>query len=125
MKLPSLPELTPSAVNPLLIDYEWPGNVRELENVIEREIILNRTGPLAFDTISGSPTAWRWSHLGEKRGPLTFNEISVRYITDALQKTGGVIHGANGAARLLGINPSTLRSRMKKLGISYKKVGMP
>jgi len=51
--LPAIPELSPGAIS-RLTDYEWPGNVRELENVIEREMILNRTGPLAFDAISGS-----------------------------------------------------------------------
>lgn len=124
LKLPAIPELSPGAIS-RLTDYEWPGNVRELENVIEREMILNRTGPLAFDAISGSRAGGRRPYPGEKKEPLTFNEISVRYITDALRKSRGVIHGANGAARLLGINPSTLRSRMKKLGISYKKDRMP
>lgn len=124
LKLPAIPELAPGAVS-RLIDYEWPGNIRELENVIEREMILNRTGPLSFKASSGSKTGGGRFDTGKNRESLTFNEISIKYITAALQKTGGVIHGASGAASLLGINPSTLRSRMKKLGISSKKYRMP
>jgi transcriptional regulator with GAF, ATPase, and Fis domain len=117
LKLPGLPELSPGAVN-RLTEYDWPGNVRELENVIEREMILNSKGPLNFINISGRETSASHPASGTGADSLTLDEISIRHITRALEKTAGKIHGANGAAGLLGINPSTLRSRMKKLGIS-------
>ena len=120
LKLPSLPELTPSAVN-RLIEYEWPGNVRELENVIEREIILNRTGPLTFDHLSGQEDRRHDPAPDAYLETLSFKEISIWHINRALEKTKGKIHGPDGAAQLLGVNPSTLRSRMEKLGINYKR----
>ncbi|MEN6466443.1 MAG: sigma 54-interacting transcriptional regulator [Syntrophaceae bacterium] len=120
LKLPELPDLSPGAIN-RLTGYDWPGNVRELENVIEREIILNRKGPLNFSNISGQDSRVYQPAAGPGMDSLTLNEISIHHIIRALEKTGGKIHGANGAAGLLGINPSTLRSRMKKLGIGFGK----
>lgn len=120
LKLPAIPELAPGAIK-LLTGYDWPGNVRELENVIEREMILNREGPLAFKNISGSEGTLRRPAPGPDPDLLSLNEVSIRHITRALEKTGGKIHGTSGAAGLLGINPSTLRSRMKKLGINCGK----
>jgi transcriptional regulator with GAF, ATPase, and Fis domain len=101
--------------------YHWPGNVRELENLIERELIHGR----------GKGKHWRltFEHFDMPRktqGPgilyqtdhnlLTLNEAMSRHI----QISNGKISGAGGAAQLLGTNPNTLRSRMRKLGISFK-----
>ena len=95
-----------------LVAYEWPGNVRELANVLERAVILCRSHLLER------------THLALPSAPqprnddlTTLEEAERRHILKALDKTGGVLGGPNGAARLLGLNRSTLWSRMKKLGI--------
>jgi transcriptional regulator with GAF, ATPase, and Fis domain len=94
---------------------DWPGNVRELENVIERAVITSRTETLAlpedFVIPSGAPTAGLNGCLS------TLDEIESNYIRQVLEHTRGRISGEAGAARILGMNPSTLRSRMSKLGI--------
>jgi transcriptional regulator with GAF, ATPase, and Fis domain len=120
LKLPVAPELAPGAMQ-RLTEYEWPGNVRELENVIEREMILTSKGPLAFNNISGKEGGLSHSAPAFNLESFSLEEISIHHITRALEKAGGKIHGANGAAELLGVNPSTLRSRMKKLGINFGK----
>ena len=94
-----------------LLTYHWPGNVRELENVIERGVILN-TGPF-FRT----PDLTAALADTTASGLSTLKEMEHRFILDALQKTNWKIYGPGGAAELLGINYSTLYSRMKKLGI--------
>ena len=120
LKLPAIPSLSPGSVDSL-IEYHWPGNVRELQNIVERALILNPSGPLTFEhmdpTIRGkvplqSETA---THIA------TLDEVASRHIRQVLMKTGGKIHGKGGAAELLGINASTLRNRMKKLGIRHGK----
>jgi PAS domain S-box-containing protein len=95
-----------------LLAYEWPGNVRELANVLERAVILCRSHVLerAHLALPSAPLA-----RNDER--LTLEEAERRHILKALEKTGGVLAGPNGAARLLGLNRSTLWSRMKKLGI--------
>ncbi len=118
LKMPILPELTQKAKTRLL-EYDWPGNVRELENVIEREMILNRKGPLTFDNMFGNGSRETASISDLKLKSLTLNEISAQHIARILRETKGRVQGANGAAQMLGVNPSTLRSRMKKLGIEY------
>jgi transcriptional regulator with GAF, ATPase, and Fis domain len=95
-----------------LQDYAWPGNVRELENVIERAV-LNSTGPklcLADDLAGPAPNQ---SPASLK----TLQETEKDYILRVLQLTNWRIDGARGAALILDMNPSTLRSRMRKLGI--------
>ncbi|MBN1382750.1 MAG: sigma 54-interacting transcriptional regulator [Deltaproteobacteria bacterium] len=95
-----------------LLAYHWPGNVRELENVIERGVILS-SGPLFHtpeftkDSADENPASPAYS----------LQEMERRYIIETLEKTNGKIYGPGGAAELLGINYSTLYSRMKKLGI--------
>ena len=94
-----------------LTAHDWPGNVRELKNVIERATILN--------TIEGLGPHLR----AESRLFIThpfadtpsLNEIQRRYIRHVLNKTGGRIAGAGGAAELLGMKRTTLYNRMKKL----------
>ncbi len=105
-----------------LMSYPWPGNVRELENVVERELILCKGGPLNFQILEGTEGGECWpfpaSPPGETR---KLDEINAQHIRRVLQMTRGIIHGPRGAAAMLDINPSTLRSRMKKLGIAYGK----
>jgi len=125
LKLSAVPELLPGAVD-RLINYDWPGNVRELENVVEREMILNQQGPLTFRALVQAGQGMKTvsdNQVGDKppEGPLDLNEVSVRHIRHVLIMTKGVVHGPRGAAARLGINPSTLRSRMKKMGIPYGK----
>jgi transcriptional regulator with GAF, ATPase, and Fis domain len=118
LKLPDIPTLSPGAIDPLM-EYHWPGNVRELENVIERAMILNPTGPLTFEHLN--PEQKKKTLELHRQSEETDNldaEIS-RHIRRVLSKTKGKVNGPDGAAAFLGINPSTLRNRMKKLGIDY------
>jgi formate hydrogenlyase transcriptional activator len=102
-----------------LVAYPWPGNVRELENVIERAVILS-SGPL----LEVDPDAVRAAPGGAAsalRGPaLTLADGERQQILAALDQTDGVIEGPRGAAKILGLNPNTLRSRMKKLEIARR-----
>jgi transcriptional regulator with GAF, ATPase, and Fis domain len=118
LKLPAIPALSPGAVEPLM-GYHWPGNVRELENVIERALILNPKGPLTFDYLNLEKTKQTTTlhRLDDETDNL--DEMISRHIRRVLARTNGKVNGPDGAAAFLGINPSTLRNRMKKLGIDY------
>ena len=102
--------------------YAWPGNIRELQNVIERACVL-ATGPLVSlgETLRATVAPGRVGSSSAAQAPLLpLDESERAHIRRALAATGGRVHGSDGAAELLGINPSTLRSRMQKLGISAK-----
>lgn len=120
LKLPTIPKLSSGAIE-LLIEYHWPGNVRELENVIERAIILNPKGPLTFEHLNPGQLKKDLELKDQSEEPYTLDEAISRYIRQVLSKTKGKISGPDGAAAFLEINPSTLRNRMKKLGIYYRK----
>jgi DNA-binding NtrC family response regulator len=92
--------------------YAWPGNVRELRNVIEHAVIVSSGDTLRIRL----PEEARQTAVQ----PLTLQDVEYRHITHALRLSGGRIKGSNGAARILGLNPSTLYFRMKKLGISFR-----
>lgn len=127
MGLSHAPYLSAKAHGQLLA-YSWPGNVRELENVIERAIILGQNKPMEFDELAAldlheSPTP---SAKAPRKGSqakidhtesLSLDDHIVRHIQTVMAITRGRINGPKGAARLLDINPSTLRNKMKKLGI--------
>lgn len=104
--------------------YDWPGNVRELQNVIERAVILARGGPLHFDLPSVAAAPVQAAHgeaETEASGELSFDELVLRereIVTAALARTAGKIYGADGAAALLKVKPTTLISKIKRLGIS-------
>jgi PAS domain S-box-containing protein len=100
-----------------LIKYHWPGNVRELANILERAVILCRGNVLRNEHIVGL-TELEPSAAGI---PLTLAEAERQHILQILKMTDGVVGGLNGAAAILGINRSTLRSRMQKLGIAVLK----
>jgi transcriptional regulator with GAF, ATPase, and Fis domain len=120
LKLASPPELAAGAVDRLL-PYHWPGNVRELENVIERALILHRGGRLVFDELvpeaAGAALPDRVAHVATSN----LDAVVAGHIRAVLELTGGKVHGRDGAAALLGVNPSTLRNRMNRLGVRYGK----
>jgi formate hydrogenlyase transcriptional activator len=108
-----------------LLAYHWPGNVRELSNLIERGVVLTN-GPildLSADLFppSAVPAAPRAevgpSPVSAARGGMTLEEVERRHLLDTLMGKGWRIEGEGGAAAALGLRPSTLRSRMKKLGV--------
>jgi len=121
LKLPGVPPVLPGAID-YLMKYQWPGNVRELQNVVERALILNPAGPLTFDRLDLSLQKEIPSDQEQSDKIDFLDEVMARYIRQVISKTGGKIHGRGGAAELLGINASTLRNRMNKLGIKYGKV---
>ena len=96
-----------------LKSHPWPGNVRELKNIIERAMILSTGATLHLDQM-GSEDA-------ETTKPITLQSVEKNHILGILKNTGWKISGRNGAAEVLGLKESTLRARMKKLGIQRKK----
>lgn len=106
-KITKMPRWTLEALQ----NYSWPGNIRELRNILERGVILStdevlRIPPLSAPRPTGSAM------------PQTLVENEREHILKTFEKTRGRIKGPNGAAELLGMNPATLYSKMKKLGIS-------
>jgi formate hydrogenlyase transcriptional activator len=109
-----------------LLQYSWPGNVRELQNVVERAAILS-PGPVldVEESLLISHSPMREAHsqgtapaaLGTKE---RLQEVERSHIISVLRTTDGVVGGGRGAATILGLHPNTLRSRMKKLGISSR-----
>ena len=97
-------------------------SVRELQNVVERALILNPSGPLTFEHLNLSQQKEIPVDQEQTDNPAYLNEIMSRHIRLVLSKTNGKIHEKGGAAELLGINASTLRNRMNKLEIRYGKV---
>jgi len=123
----SIPSLRPGTLERLMA-YPWPGNVRELENAIERALILSKGKALIFTDLEATPRAEPMSvspGAGEPvsgfqtEDTLALDEIVSRHIRRVLEMTGGRVGGERGAAKLLQINPSTLRKRMRKLGIPF------
>lgn len=117
------PAIAPGALQRLR-DYQWPGNVRELENIVERELILYCGGQLLFDSLVSSKSKTEIPYLPEKTSidvPLKLDIIISQHINKVLKLTNGKIHGSAGAAELLGVEPNTLRARMDKLGIDFRR----
>ncbi len=107
--------------------YAWPGNLRELANVLERATILatgRDLGPEVLDlparaALTGHTPPLR--RAGSTERVLTLDDAQKAHVERVLELTGGRIYGKAGAADLLGVKPSTLQSRMKKLGV--RRVG--
>jgi transcriptional regulator with GAF, ATPase, and Fis domain len=118
------PRLTEAGVVKLQ-DYDWPGNIRELRNVIERAIVVAQGGALEFDLpMTASAPSPAPPSLISPQAPerefLTEPEIQRRErenLCIVLNRTGWKIRGADGAAELLGVKPTTLISRIKKMGL--------
>ena len=121
LKLPAIPLIAPGAIESVM-NYHWPGNVRELQNIVERALILNPHGPLSFEHL-GIDTTVGVAAAPESTPAESYNldDLISQHIKRVLKVTKGKINGTDGAAALLGVNSSTLRNRMKKLGISYGK----
>ena len=109
-----------------LQDYDWPGNVRELRNVIERAVIAARSGALHFDIKPGTQKTRcddAQSSSGDSDQIFTDEEMRAREranILAALHMSHGRVYGPGGAARLLGVKPSTLNARIKKWGLARR-----
>lgn len=102
--------------------YRWPGNVRELENVLERAVILAGDGVLEID-----PKVLEWTAAPatadprkreDETAPTGLEDVERNHILAVLRQTNWVIEGPRGAATVLDMHPNTLRSRLKRLGIS-------
>lgn len=121
LKSSDSPSLAPGSIDTLL-EYDWPGNVRELENIIERAIILHRGKALRFDDLGFSPALpTRPSSGSPPDTPLKLDALIKGHIKHVLTLTKGKIHGPGGAGEVLGVNPDTLRYKMRKLGIPFLK----
>ena len=116
----------------LLVAYPWPGNVRELASVMERAAILGNGRRLEVAQALGvgvglapprepGPAAPTASAIGGEAPPETFDAAAARHIEAALARTHGRIEGPFGAARLLAVNPHTLRARMRRLGVDWRR----
>jgi transcriptional regulator with GAF, ATPase, and Fis domain len=99
----------PAAVLDYLQRYTWPGNIRELENVLERAVIVSREGVLRLDLPDEG--------VAEQPTSDALVDVERAHIRRILAMTAWRVEGRHGAAAALGLKPSTLRSRMKKLGI--------
>ena len=93
--------------------YHWPGNVRELRNVIERAVILARGPQLTIPLPQPKPTGTR-----QLRPSATLRNVQIEHIRATLQSTNWRIRGVGGAAERLGLKPTTLETRMTKLGVA-------
>jgi len=103
-----------------LQSYTWPGNIRELEHVIERAVLLTDDDVLTVD-LSGpkAKPVSRAPFAGASQDLVPLDELERTYLQRVLESTGGMIEGTGGAAEILKLKASTLRSRLKRLGVPY------
>ncbi|MFA6412216.1 MAG: sigma 54-interacting transcriptional regulator [Syntrophales bacterium] len=119
MGLAELPSLAPGAIDKLM-HYHWPGNVRELQNAIERALILSKERPLDFVDLGEIGRKTTISSIQtDDEDSFGLEQVVSKRIMRALEMTGGRVGGEKGAAKLLKMNPSTLRTKMRKLGIPF------
>lgn len=106
-----------------LMQLDWPGNVRELKNTMERAAILSRGGIIGPQELGyGAQHVWYGEcadsgSISRTSSPGSLKDIEKKAIEEALEKSAGRIYGEGGTAAMLGLKPSTLQSRMKKLGL--------
>ena len=120
MNLLQIPQVDGHALERLKA-YDWPGNVRELQNIVERALILSRGDHLRFPEL-GAGVQLNVSQFSARKAEsvLTMDQVIANHIRLVLERVDGRVKGKGGAAELLNMNPSTLRFRMKKLGIRSK-----
>jgi len=108
----------PAKVIDALMLYDWPGNIRELENLIERALILSPGSTLEYGNWIPSVkiTAGNGKPKFQK-----LDDVEKEHIISVLNKTNWKVSGEKGAAKILGLNPTTLEARMKKMGIEREK----
>jgi transcriptional regulator with GAF, ATPase, and Fis domain len=127
LRIANPPHLDPSALDNLM-EYQWPGNIRELENTVERALIRSR-GESPVETLNfhnlGSSNAGicRKDMLEGKAMISSHQEAEKAHIRRAIELAGGKVQGQGGAAQILKMHPSTLRSKMRKLGIPNVRKG--
>lgn len=127
-KIETIPKSTMAA----FMEYSWPGNIRELRNVIERAAIISQDSKLhLIDSLESfsieaespiQPSEFTSEYFGNAAGTETLEESEYNLIVRTLKRVHWRLEGQGGAAELLKVNPSTLRSRMKKLGISRPRM---
>jgi DNA-binding NtrC family response regulator len=98
--------------------YEWPGNIRELENLVERAMIMSMDGPLDTADLFARPGAPVAANPASPPAGASLEEMERDHIRRVLAQVRWRIEGVSGAAQVLGLKPSTLRARMRKLGIT-------
>src|SRR5262249_28099026 len=123
-----LPALAPTRDDvSLLASYGWPGNIRELGAVMDRAVLLGQGRALEVAKALGPAGTGSAPVRAPAPGPAPpepearLDEAMVRHIEAALARSFGRIEGPFGAARALGINPHTLRARMRKLGVDWRR----
>ena len=99
-----------------MMAYDWPGNIRELENIIERAMILSRNGILEYGEWIPTEKIYEQSN-NNNTAAAKLEDVEKEHIVEILKKTGWKVSGERGAAKILGLNATTLEARMKKLGI--------
>jgi DNA-binding NtrC family response regulator len=104
-----------------MMAYNWPGNIRELEHLIERSVLLAK-GTVIEDILLPTVGKKAEATVHEEAAMKTIAENEKDYIISVLKKCNGRIWGPGAAAEILNINPSTLRSKMKKLGIKKEYI---
>ena len=115
-KIETIPQKSMNAI----LAYPWPGNIRELQNVIERAVITSSGVELELGNwLPKAAFAPRQGRIA------TLEEIEREHVTEVLEATGWRVSGEKGAAKLLGLKPTTLEARMNRLGISRKKTSSP
>lgn len=106
----------PDKIISTLMSYDWPGNIRELENLIERAMILSAGNALEEGNWLPMPKIMGTNGDG-KSSAQKLDDVEKEHITGVLKSTFWKVSGEKGAAKILGLNPTTLEARMKKLGI--------
>lgn len=119
LKLQSIPKLAENALDQLL-KYDWPGNIREMANVIEHALIVSGENVLSFEQLNPNENLQSQNTMSYSDFETPSLETVMKaYFEDLLRVSDGKIHGKKGAAEIAGLNASTLRSKMYKLGIEY------
>ena len=105
----------------MLVRYDWPGNIRELQNVIERACVLS-SGPM-IEILDPARSAMAFGAMSGEASSLELDAVERDHLTRVLERARWRIEGSGGAAELLGMKPSTLRSLMKRLNVARPAAG--